>query len=70
MFFYILHLYLIHLLAIGTVYIFHQPTSWLWHGTFWMNPIPDNYGHNLSFFYVMWLMAVVMLYFRVAGSRT
>ena len=57
MFFYILHLYVIHLLAIGAAYIFHQPVNWLWHGTFWMNSIPDDYGHNLSFVYVMWLMA-------------
>ena len=63
MFFYILHLYAIHLLAIGAAYIFRQPVNWLWHGTFWMNSIPDNYGHNLSFVYVMWLTAVVMLYF-------
>jgi uncharacterized membrane protein len=63
MFFYILHLYVIHLLAIGAAYIFRQPVNWLWHGTFWMNSIPDNYGYNLSFVYVMWLTAVVMLYF-------
>ncbi|MGO9403436.1 MAG: DUF1624 domain-containing protein [Terriglobales bacterium] len=63
MFFYILHLYVIHLLAIGAAYIFRQPVNWLWHGTFWMNRIPDDYGHNLPFVYVIWLMAVVMLYF-------
>jgi|SRR5579863_5920618 len=63
MFFYILHLYVIHLLAIGAAYICRQPVSWLWHDTFWMNSIPDDYGHSLSFVYAMWLMTVVMLYY-------
>jgi uncharacterized membrane protein len=63
MFFYILHLYLIHLLAIVTAYSFRQPVDWLWHGTFWMNSTPDGYGHRVSFVYLMWLIVVVILYF-------
>lgn len=63
MFFYILHLYVIHLLAIVTAYIFRQPVNWLWHGTFWMNSVPDDYGQSIFFVYAMWLMAIVMLYF-------
>jgi uncharacterized membrane protein len=63
LFFYILHLYLIHLMAIATAYMFRQPADWLWHGSFWMNDTPGNYGHNLSFVYVMWLAAVALLYF-------
>jgi len=46
MFFYILHLYVIHLLAIAVAYIFRQPVEWLWHGSFWMNNTPEGYGHG------------------------
>jgi predicted acyltransferase len=63
MFFYILHLYVIHLLAIAVAYIFRQSADWLWHGSFWMNNTPEGYGHGLSFVYMMWLFAVGMLYF-------
>jgi uncharacterized membrane protein len=63
MFFYILHLYVIHLLAIAMAYIFRQPVHWLWHGGFWMNNTPEGYGHGLSFIYIMWLLTVGMLYF-------
>jgi len=63
MFFYILHLYVIHVLAIAMAYIFHQSADWLWHGSFWMNNTPEGYGHGLSFIYMMWLLTVGMLYF-------
>jgi uncharacterized membrane protein len=63
MFFYILHLYVIHLLAIAMAYIFRQPVDWLWHGSFWMNNTPEGYGHGLSFIYMIWLLTVAMLYF-------
>jgi hypothetical protein len=63
MFFYILHLYTIHLLGIAVAYIFRQPVDWLWHGGFWMNPTPDGYGHSLSFVYTMWTLVVGALYF-------
>lgn len=63
LFFYVLHLYLIHLLAIAAAYLFHQPVDWLWHGGFFMNQTPDGYGHSLPFVYAMWALAVVLLYF-------
>jgi uncharacterized membrane protein len=63
MFFYILHLYVIHLLAIAMAYIFHQPVGWLWQGGFWMNATPDGYGHRVAFVYLMWFITVVVLYF-------
>jgi uncharacterized membrane protein len=62
LFFYVLHLYVIHLLAITMAYIFRQPVGWLWHGSFWMNHTPHDYGHSLSFTYLMWLLTVGMLY--------
>jgi uncharacterized membrane protein len=62
MFFYILHLYLIHSLAILIGVLFHQPVDWLLHGGF-MFGAPDNWGYNLPFVYLMWITAVVILYF-------
>jgi uncharacterized membrane protein len=62
MFFYILHLYLIHALAVAMAVLFHQPVAWLLHGGFWLNDIPEGYGHNLPFIYLMWITAVVILY--------
>lgn len=63
MFFYILHLYLIHSLAVVMALVFHQPFQWLLHGGFVANSIPDGYGHGLLFIYLMWLTALVILYF-------
>lgn len=62
LFFYVLHLYVIHLLAIAAAYATHQPVAWLWHGGFWMNHIPDGYGHGLPFMYAVWFLAVLILY--------
>lgn len=63
MFYYILHLYAIHLLAVLMAVLFHQPAEWLLHGAFMMNNIPDGYGHGLPFIYLMWLTVLVILYF-------
>jgi len=66
MFFYLLHLYLIHVMAVGVALIWHQPYQWLLHGAFWLNELPEGYGHDLPFIYGMWLLAVVVLYFPCA----
>jgi len=62
-FFYVLHLYLIHLLAVGTAMAFGQPYAWLLHGGFWFFDLPEGYGHGLPFVYVEWLLVLVILYF-------
>jgi uncharacterized membrane protein len=62
LFFYVLHLYLIHLLAIAVAPLFHQPVDWLFHGAFF-GGTPDDYGHGLPFVYLMWFVVVVILYF-------
>ncbi|MBZ5718898.1 MAG: heparan-alpha-glucosaminide N-acetyltransferase domain-containing protein [Acidobacteriia bacterium] len=62
MFFYILHLYLIHWLAVLVAALSHQPVSWLFHGAIF-GETPDGYGHGLPVVYLMWLTAVVILYF-------
>ena len=62
MFFYVLHLYLIHTLAVLAALAFHQPASWLWHGAIFLLPTPAGYGHGLPFIYAMWILAVAILY--------
>ncbi len=62
MFFYILHLYLIHSLAVLVAALSHQPVDWLLHGGFIFGA-PDDWGYNLPFVYLMWITVVVNLYF-------
>ena len=61
LFYYLLHIYLIHMLAILAALAFHQP---IWHGTviadFAQKPL--GYGHGLPFVYAVWILAVAILY--------
>ena len=63
MFYYVLHLYVIHLLAIAVASAFGQPHQQLWRGGFMFGPAPPGYGHNLPFIYLMWATAVLILYY-------
>jgi uncharacterized membrane protein len=62
MLFYILHLYLIHWLALVVALLSHQPIGWLLNGGF-MFGAPDGWGYGLPFVYLMWITVVVILYF-------
>jgi uncharacterized membrane protein len=62
MFYYVLHIYLIHVLAILVAFATHQPASWLWHGAIFLLPTPAGYGHGLPFIYAAWILAVASLY--------
>ena len=68
LFFYILHLYVIHLAAILLGFVSHQPVKWLFHGGFFLNYPPDGqpYGHGLVVVCAMWIGVVVLLYFPCA----
>jgi hypothetical protein len=66
MFYYVLHIFLIHLMALAVALLFHQSTSWLLRGAFWVAPNPPGYGHGLPFVYAMWALAIVLLYFPCA----
>lgn len=61
MFYYILHLYLIHFMAIGVALVFHQP---IFYGNVNadLTQKPLGYGHGLPFVYAMWILAVAILY--------
>lgn len=62
MFYYILHIYLLHAMAVVAAFAFRQPTDWVINGGF-IRGIEPGYGHNLPFIYLMWVVAVVILYF-------
>ena len=66
LFYYVLHLYLIHGLAVVLALAFHQPVEWLFHGAFWMNRLPQGYGHGLGMIYTIWIVAVALLYYPCA----
>jgi uncharacterized membrane protein len=59
--YYLLHLYVIHGIAIVAALAFHQP---VWRGTVIADfaQRPTGYGHGLVFVYAMWLLAVAILY--------
>jgi uncharacterized membrane protein len=61
MFFYLLHIYLIHMLAIMVAVLHREPTGWLFRGAFFGEP-PESYGYHLPFVYLMWVIAVALLY--------
>jgi uncharacterized membrane protein len=62
MFYYVLHIYLIHVMAIAVAGLFHQPAAWLWQGAIFAAQRPEGYGHGLPFIYLMWFLAVAALY--------
>ena len=68
LFFYILHLFTIHLAAIALGFLTHQPVRWLFHGGFFLNYPPDGqaYGHGLAVVCAVWLGVVMLLYFPCA----
>lgn len=61
LFYYVLHIYLLHIMAVLASFAFHQP---VWHGSviadFAQRPL--GYGHGLPFIYAMWILAVAILY--------
>lgn len=61
LFYYVLHLFLIHTLAILVANAVHQPSDWLRGGPMMLFP-PEHYGHGLPFIYAMWATVVVLLY--------
>jgi len=62
LFYYILHLYLVHALAVLLAVLFRQPVTWLFHGAIF-GDTPAGYGHGLLFIYLVWITTIVILYF-------
>jgi len=63
LFYYVLHIFLIHTSAVLVGLMFHQPVSWLWQGEFVLSHAPATYGHPLVFVYAIWLLMLLILYF-------
>jgi len=62
LFYYLMHLYLLHVMAILASLAFQQP---VWHGGSVIDhhmQKPLGYGHGLPFVYVAWIIAVTILY--------
>jgi uncharacterized membrane protein len=61
LFYYVLHIYVIHAIAIVASLATRQP---IWYGTVIADHPhrPPGYGHGLIFVYAMWLLAVTILY--------
>jgi uncharacterized membrane protein len=62
MFYYLLHIFLIHVMAVIAAFAFHQPAVWLLTGSFFTGT-PPGYGHGLPFIYLVWITVVIILYF-------
>lgn len=67
LFFYLVHLYLIHLLAILVASVDHGPVSALMGGGIWSAEIPKDYGYGLPFVYMMWVIELLILYALCRG---
>jgi uncharacterized membrane protein len=63
LFYYILHIWIIHMLAIVIATLNGQSQKWLWNGAGFVGPgRTDHYGYGLAFVYLMWGVVVVLLY--------
>ncbi len=62
LFFYVLHIYLVHTLAVYVALAYKQRAAWLLYGGPMMLPPPRGYGHNLPFIYAMWLALLFAMY--------
>lgn len=62
LFYYVVHIFFIHTLAVWTALAFHQPAAWLLYGGPMLYVPPNHYGHGLPFIYAMWLLTVALLY--------
>lgn len=61
LFFFVVHLYVVHLLAVGVAFAYDQPVAWLLKGAV-MIERPAGYGHGLPFVYVAWAAVTLVLY--------
>lgn len=62
LFFYLCHLYLIHLLALAVTSVLGQPNDWIGFGA---NPAasrPDGYGFGLAVIHLAWIAVTFILY--------
>ena len=63
LFYYVIHIYLIHLLAIVVAWFCGQPYAWMWQTAMFVQPHPANYGYGLPVVYLMWAVVLAILYY-------
>jgi uncharacterized membrane protein len=63
MFYYIAHLFVIHLLAIATMQVTFGTFDSAWYATAPYTQIPPEQRWNLGLLYLVWAVAIVILYF-------
>ena len=73
MFYYLLHIPLIHLLAIAVCYARYGQVYWMFESpdvlARSLSLPPPGWGYPLPFIYLMWAVVVVTLYPCAAGSQ-
>ena len=70
LFFYLLHLYVIHLLALALAAWNGGPVSALAGGGIWSKELPATYGYGLPGVYGFWLLVVLLMYPCCRGLET
>lgn len=70
LFFYLFHLYLIHLAALAVAAFDNGPVSALAGGGIWLPELPKEYGYGLPTVYLLWLLMLLMLYPICRGFET
>lgn len=63
LFYYVLHIYLVHLVAILSALAFGQPVKRILTGGFMFSQPEPGYGHHLPYIYFAWVLVNVLLYF-------
>jgi len=63
LFYYLLHLYVVHALALLLALATGQPARWLWQGAFLAQSPPPGYGQGLRVLWLTWGASIVLLYF-------
>ncbi|HEX4581747.1 MAG TPA: heparan-alpha-glucosaminide N-acetyltransferase domain-containing protein [Acidobacteriaceae bacterium] len=63
LFYYVIHIYLIHALAIVVALLGGQPYAWMWQISMFLQPHPAHYGHGLPVVYLMWAVVLAALYY-------
>jgi uncharacterized membrane protein len=63
LFYYVVHIYCAHLVALAIAVAFDQPTKRLLDGSYFVSPPEPGYGHHLLFIYFVWIVFNVALYF-------
>jgi uncharacterized membrane protein len=62
LFYYVVHIYVIHALAVCVGLICGQKVAWLLYGGPILRLPPAGYGHGLPFIYATWLAIVLLMY--------